>query len=553
MLGLRLNSSGAQRKCLEKFILGGAVPSSKTKNGPTCTGKPSKESKRIDNRFERNSNKCIGIVRERRKTTSFLFEGSPFGLVQTQRHFSSNTIIQQKGIQKDRESQIVDYLLADVGEGITECEIVKWFVEPGNRVEEFDNLVEVQSDKASVEITSRYTGTVLEYCYQVGEVAKVGSPLCRIRLESVQSEDEGDLQHSLDEIKGSNKEEHERYADQKESGSKPEIVSSFNPTRFATLATPAVRRLTREKGVHIEEIQGTGKDGRVTKEDVQHFVSSRTQGHQTALDPSMAPENDTNPSMTNSGLFTDTIPITGVRKAMFKAMSSTWTAPHFGYSDEIDVTELEAIRNRIIQGNEIRTVGQLLKESENGEPKLTLLPFLLKALSIALTDHPLFRSILDSKSMTLKQTEEHRLSIAFASSKGLLTPALKGDVRSQSIMDIARQIGNLQKIGASRNLTQNELGAGATITLSNIGSIGGTHTFPLIPPTGQMIIGAIGRTKVLPRFEGDPANGKIKPAIILPISFSADHRIVEGVELARFVTDWKRLLENPMSWIVKMH
>ncbi|PWN31504.1 CoA-dependent acyltransferase [Meira miltonrushii] len=458
----------------------------------------------------------------------------------------SNAIFQQS-TQKVDGAKIVDYLLADVGEGITECEIVKWFVEPGTRVEEFDNLVEVQSDKASVEITSRYTGTVIEYCYQVGQVAKVGSPLCRIQLESAQNSDEEPVeQDHSNEAKEVNEEKHEKAQDTtnhttQEFGAKEESEPSSSASRFATLATPAVRRLTRENDVQIGEIRGTGKDGRVTKEDVQQFIASKSQYKQKTTDSEHSSQ-----SIRNSTLATDTIPITGVRKAMFKAMSNTWTAPHFGYSDEIDITTLEAVRKRIVKAN-----GKSIKSNE--ESKLTLLPFLLKALSITLNDHPLFRSILDTQSMTLKQAKEHRISIAFASSKGLLTPTLQGDVRSLSINDIARQIGNLQSIGASRNLTQSETGSGATITLSNIGSIGGTHTFPLIPPTGQMIIGAVGRARILPRFEGDPENGKVRPATILPISFSADHRIVEGIELANFVNDWKRLLEDPMSWIVKMH
>lgn len=465
-----------------------------------------------------------------------------FETVQTKRSFSSNAICQQSTQEADN-AKIVDYLLADVGEGITECEIVKWFVETGTRVEEFDNLVEVQSDKASVEITSRYTGTVIEHCYQVGQVAKVGSPLCRIRLEYGQDvESELDGQSHSNETKDVNEEVKNNSDQVQEIEKRQESDTSFSSSRFKTLATPAVRRLTRENGVQIEDVRGTGKDGRVTKEDVQQFIASKSQDQQKEFHSPLQLEENA------SQFITESIPITGVRKAMFKAMSNTWTAPHFGYSDEVDVTELEEIRKRIAKVN-----GKGTNQIINEEPKMTLLPFLLKALSITLNDHPLFRSILDTQSMSLKQAKEHRISIAFASSKGLLTPTLQGDVRSLSIIDIARQIGNLQSIGASRNLTQSEMGSGATITLSNIGSIGGTHTFPLIPPTGQMIIGAIGRTRILPRFEGDPSNGKVRPATILPISFSADHRIVEGIELAKFVNDWKKLLEDPTSWIVKMH
>lgn len=541
MSGLRLSCPSTAKRYIERVKIHGPnsiLLNKRSLSFSACT-QSEKFLKRNDGFEQENISSSFSNYKRSSSFIRSFLRNDRFRIIQQQRSFFKNATLQQS----TQSAKIVDYLLADVGEGITECEIVKWFVEPGTRVEEFDNLVEVQSDKASVEITSRYTGTVIEYCYQVGEVAKVGSPLCRIRLESVQNaKGESDEQDDIKETKEVNEQKDQRTQDFSVQAQDLEMKENGKPSlsfsRFATLATPAVRRLTRENDVQIGDIRGTGKDGRVTKEDVQQFIASKSQGKQKALEC----ENASQP-ITNSYSNTETIPITGVRKAMFKAMSNTWTAPHFGYSDEIDVTEIESIRKKIVKMNDKNT---------STEPKLTLLPFLLKALSITLNDHPLFRSILDPQSMTLKQTNEHRISIAFASSKGLLTPTLQGDVRSLSVNDIARQIGILQSIGATRNLTKNETGSGSTITLSNIGSIGGTHTFPLIPPTGQMIIGAIGRTRVLPRFEGDPINGKIRPATILPISFSADHRIVEGIELAKFVNDWKRLLEDPTSWIVKM-
>jgi 2-oxoisovalerate dehydrogenase E2 component (dihydrolipoyl transacylase) len=178
-----------------------------------------------------------------------------------------------------------------------------------------------------------------------------------------------------------------------------------------------------------------------------------------------------------------------------------------------------------------------------------MLPFLLKALSMALSRHAIFRSILNEETMSLHEKEQHSISIALSSSRGLLTPTLPCDVRQASILDIAVQIQSLQRIITERGLTQSEMGSGATVTLSNIGNIGGLYTFPLIPPTGQLIIGAVGRSRVMPRFDG---KGDLVKALILPASFSADHRVVEGVELASFVQDWKLLLENPSSWLLRM-
>lgn len=404
-------------------------------------------------------------------------------------------------------------------------------------VEEFDVLVEVQSDKASVEITSRYSGLLKEHCYKVGEVAKVGSPLCKIEVagseeaESVTasiSEDGG--KHDVSDSKPLGEEEDAPTT----TGDLPLDTSGSTPS----LATPAVRRIIRENGIKIDDLIGTGKAGRITREDVQGYLSSQD-AHLSASRTQASSEMPF--EMT-------TVPLTGNRKAMYKAMSTTWNIPHFGYSDEIDVTRLDSIRKEM-QATLSSQVTNL--DSVNGSPiKLTLLPLLLKALSITLDKHPIFRSTLDEKNMTLIEKQQHCISIALSSPRGLLTPTLPGDVRQATIYDIAQQVNRLQGISADRGLTSGEMGSGATITLSNIGNIGGIFTFPLIPPTGQLVIGAIGRSRYLPRFDQE---GELIKALILPVSFSADHRVVEGVELARFVQDWKVLIENPSSWLLQMH
>jgi 2-oxoisovalerate dehydrogenase E2 component (dihydrolipoyl transacylase) len=225
---------------------------------------------------------------------------------------------------------------------------------------------------------------------------------------------------------------------------------------------------------------------------------------------------------------------------MFKAMSTTWTIPHFGYSDDIDITRLDQIRKEM----------QMTMIPGQQQPiKLTMLPFLLKAMSMAMYQHPIFRSTLNHQDMSLRESQRHQVSIALSSPRGLLTPTLGMDLRTSTIIDIAQQVAHLQKTSTERGLNQAEMGSGATMTLSNIGNIGGLYTFPLIPPTGQLAIGAVGRSRVVPRFD---SQGNLVKALLLPVSFSADHRVVEGVELAQFVQDWKQLLENPSSWLLTL-
>jgi 2-oxoisovalerate dehydrogenase E2 component (dihydrolipoyl transacylase) len=410
---------------------------------------------------------------------------------------------------------------------MADCRLSR-FVEEGSSVEEFDVLVEVQSDKASVEITSRYAGVVKEHCYKVGEVAKVGSALCKIEMQA----------EAVDEDKQSGKPEITEGSAMKEtapdeieatsSSSAMRAPSDESKTSGTSLATPAVRRIVREHGVNLNAVNGTGKSGRITKEDVQAYLSSASTSSSS--------------SSRSSHNSTETVikPLSGNRKAMYKAMSKTWTIPHFGYSDDIDITRLDQMRKEM-----------QVAISSRGEStiKLTMLPFLLKALSLALHRHAIFRSTLNEETMALHEKDQHNISIALSSSRGLLTPTLSGDISQASVMDIAEQIQSLQRIIIERGLNSSEMGSGATVTLSNIGNIGGLYTFPLIPPTGQLILGAVGRSRIMPRFDEE---GDLVKALILPASFSADHRVVEGVELARFVQDWKQLLENPSTWLLQL-
>jgi 2-oxoisovalerate dehydrogenase E2 component (dihydrolipoyl transacylase) len=414
------------------------------------------------------------------------------------------------------------------------------FVQEGSSVEEFDVLVEVQSDKASVEITSRYAGVVKQHCYKEGEVAKVGSALCKIEMQA----EEGAVEEPATQSKGGKEEEvtktkaeiqPDRLTMQASSGTSQSVPQNASTSASGpSLATPAVRRIVREHRVDINQVKGTGKSGRVTKEDVQAYLTSDSSSISSASSSIQSSAQGVSSSSVK--------PLTGTRKAMFKAMSKTWAIPHFGYSDEIDITKLDQIRK------EMQAVLSA-DQSKEAVVKLTMLPFLLKALSLALYRHAIFRSTLDEETMSLHEKDNHSISIALSSSRGLLTPTLPCDVRQASIIDVAEQIQTFQRIITERGLTQSEMGSGATVTLSNIGNIGGLYTFPLIPPTGQLIIGAVGRSRIMPRFN---EQGDVVKAFILPVSFSADHRVVEGVELARFVQDWKLLLENPSSWLLTM-
>lgn len=236
---------------------------------------------------------------------------------------------------------------------------------------------------------------------------------------------------------------------------------------------------------------------------------------------------------------------------MFKAMTATLSTPHFAYSDEIDVTDLDQVRVLLSKSIPERYT----QAGDASFTKLTLLPLLVKAMSLALHEHPMFRSTLNSDQKLVRRSS-HDVSIALTSKVGLLTPCIT-DVQAKSIYDVSAFITRLQTVaGSSKGLAPADLKPTGTITLSNVGAVGGgTYTHPLLPPTGQLAIGALGRSRVLPRFASEiPSLGvsdpdKIVRRLIMSVSFTGDHRVVEGADLARLVNRWKQLVENPSLWL----
>ncbi|PWZ00144.1 DNA repair helicase [Testicularia cyperi] len=468
-----------------------------------------------------------------------------------------------------RATEIKPYLLADVGEGITECEIIKWFVQPGAVVQEFDPICEVQSDKASVEITSRYAGKIKRLMHKEGDVAKVGHALCEIEMESEGAPDaqSSEISASRDpdapsgaspksteaiQITGVTKDSDFQEVDM-EGFTSSSTSSSSN--KHDILATPAVRRVSREHNVDLAQVRGTGRDGRITKEDVLNYIQRGSSAPSSSA-PSSTGSSSAPASSTSSAGGEEIIDLTPVQRAMFKHMTATLQVPHFAYSDEIDVTELEKIRVMLS-----KTIPASFSGTEAGEAafsKLTLLPLLLKAMSLALHEHPMFRSIL--KDNKLHRRQSHDVSIALTSKVGLLTPCIT-NVQEKSIYGVSADIVRLQtKAASDKGLGPAELRSTGTITLSNVGAVGGgTYTHPLLPPTGQLAIGGLGRSRILPRFaseiptlnESDP--DKIVRRLIMPVSFTGDHRVVEGADLAKLVNRWKQLVENPSLWLGLMN
>ncbi|KAJ2080294.1 hypothetical protein H4R24_003169 [Coemansia sp. RSA 988] len=449
------------------------------------------------------------------------------------------------------------YILADIGEGITECEVIQWFVKPGDKVCEFDKICEVASDKATVEITSRYEGIVKRLHYQDNDVALVGKPIVDIEVDDSNGapSNRQNPQSPAEGLSATN------AATNPASRLSIQPQTSYTETRNKDVvyATPAVRRVARENGVDLSYVKGTGKVGRVLKEDVYRFMENCMLG---AAATSEAPKKDVadvehpfvqanaSSSASQISLSSSSAIVTGedhlvalspIQRAMFKSMTDSLAIPHFRFKDEIEIDSLMQARQRINDHLHMQT------SLENS--KMTYMPFFVKAASLALTKYP----ILNAKVITEPNAQPrllfraaHNIGVAMDTPGGLIVPCIK-NVQTKSLLDISAELAELSSKGKRGAIASADLKDG-TFTLSNVGMIGGTYLSPVLVDS-EVCIGAIGKIQRLPRFETTVVDGlpveKVVPKHILVASWSADHRVVDGATMARFAVFYKRLLEHP--------
>lgn len=449
-----------------------------------------------------------------------------------------------------RRDVVKPFLLADIGEGITECQLIQWFVQPGARVEQFDKLCEVQSDKASVEITSPFDGVIKKLHYEPDDMAITGKPLVDIDIQQELTEadkeklggSEGEGAGKKESASASNFQDAEKAVQEQEAeaeGAKAQHAprqqqqqQQPRPSKggSGSLATPAVRHMIKEHDLNIDDIDGTGKDGRVLKEDVQRHVSGGGKKSQTQS------ESQTTSSAPATIREDRKVALTAVQNQMFKTMTRSLNIPHFLYSTAADMTAITALRKK-------------LNATAAPEQKLTHLAFIMKALSIALLRHPLLNASLntkDPKKPELTYKGNHNFGIAIDAPTGLLVPVIK-NVQDLSISQIAAKMRQLSEAARNNKLAPGDF-SGATFTVSNIGSVGGGVVAPVISEPQVGILG-VGRSKIVPAFnEHDELIKKEE----LVLSWSADHRVVDGAECARCAERVRNLLEEPSAMLVEL-
>jgi 2-oxoisovalerate dehydrogenase E2 component (dihydrolipoyl transacylase) len=423
-------------------------------------------------------------------------------------------------------------------------------------------LCEVQSDKASVEITSRFAGVVKKLHYEAGEMAKVGKPLVDIDIQGDMKKEDLDAltprepeapqpakqseEHPSKATASfsSLRSEHNEAGAQSTDNTAPDVPRpQAGNGKHASLATPAVRHLSKELKVDITQIPGTGRDGRVSKEDIYKFVERQKgapAGQQT--DAHRTPETGI-ASAPRQQQETRT-PLTKTQEQMFKTMTRSLNIPHFLYADEIDFTNLVELRRRLNKVLATASQAGVSQGSSSEEvTKLSCLPFIIKAVSMALYKYPVLNARVDIDPATSKPTlayrSQHNVGVAMDTPTGLLVPVIR-DVANLNVLSIASELVRLQALARAGRLSPADL-SGGTVTVSNIGNIGGTYLSPVVVEREVAILG-VGRMRTVPAFDDE---GRVVRKEICNFSWSADHRVVDGATLARAAEVVRGIVEEP--------
>ena len=428
--------------------------------------------------------------------------------------------------------------LPDVGEGVAEAEIVELMVKVGEPVREGDVLAAVMTDKATVEIPSPADGHVSWIGCEVGQKAAVGSELMKIeagdgadtmrelaaRTKGAAPADRDGEQLQRPQQPGSAQEPSQLASDGTERPQPIDPAASKGPHAAQSLtqarstdrpvAAPAVRAHARDHGVDLRFVRGSGPAGRILREDVDAYLAGGVQAQAAVqgLVPNTAVEE---------------IKIIGLRRRIAHRMQDTMRRiPHFSYIEEVDVTDLEALRADI---NETR---------KSGRPRLTVLPFLMRALVMALREFPQVNARFDDSADTLHRYGGAHIGIAIQTPNGLVVAVVR-HAEARTIWDCASEVQRLTEAARSGTITREEL-MGSTITITSLGALGGIASTPVINSPEVAIVG-VNKIAIKPVWRG----AAFEPRKIMNLSSSFDHRIIDGWDAAQFIQHLRSLLEAP--------
>jgi pyruvate dehydrogenase E2 component (dihydrolipoamide acetyltransferase) len=422
------------------------------------------------------------------------------------------------------------FRLPDVGEGIHEAEIVSYEVNVGDEVKADQIIIKIETDKAVVTLPAPSDGKILEIPRNPGDIVSVGDPLIILETDADMAEEivsGPELKKSAQKPAEQITEKELKESMPKETGSTSQLMSK------RVLATPHTRHLARELGVDISLVQGSGRNGRITNEDVSK-AAKQAPVALPKIPRAAAVEHEPSTLGFDFDKYGTTRrePLKGIRKRIAEVMVRSYsTIPHVSHTDEADVSDLFAVVKK-----------QKPKAEEKGV-KLTVTSFVAKAVVSALKDFPMVNSSLDEETGDIVYKKYYNIGFAVDTDQGLMVPVVK-DVDQKSILQIAAGIQQLADKARSHEIDLEEL-RGGTFTITNIGSVGGIHATPIINHPELAILGTMSARK-----KPVVKENEIVIRTIMPLVISFDHRLLDGAVVARFMNHIKELLEDPMRMLV---
>lgn len=416
----------------------------------------------------------------------------------------------------------------DIGEGLEEGTILEWYVTKGQSVSTGDSLVKMETDKVVADIPTPKTGTIVALFGEVGDIVKVGNPLVEIEIEGVFAENA--QEEAKKEFTPESEEKAETVVGTMEMASKsavlpassegtPESQPKEEKPRRKALSTPVARAMAKERGIDINEVDGTGPSGRVTKTDIEnHKTVKKSASAKISIDE------------TDDVTY---VPLTQIRKTIAKNMiASKHNAAHMSVFEEVEISDLIKVREKY-----------KARYAERGV-KLTYLSFIVKATVNALKQHKQLNSQIDMENDRMILNNRYNISLAVDTPAGLVVPVIR-DADRLSIFEIAQRIDEISEKARKRELTLDDM-KGGTFSITNFGSIGGIFATPVInyPQAAILGVGRIMKTPVV-------KNDELAVGNVLALSLSVDHRIVDGGEVTRFITKVMEYLEDPMALLME--
>ncbi|OGU27126.1 MAG: branched-chain alpha-keto acid dehydrogenase subunit E2 [Ignavibacteria bacterium GWA2_35_9] len=429
-----------------------------------------------------------------------------------------------------KKGSIVEMTLPELGENIESAEITNVLVKEGDIIEKEQGIIEIETDKATVEVPSNVSGKIVEVLVKTGEKANVGQVIIKVESSGTEVKEEAKPVKKEDnaEQKSETKKERELPLEKEKGQAAYTTEPSDQPpiTRGSAPAAPSVRRLAREIGINIKDVPGTGPSGRISMSDVKAYAKKLNESRTGFVSGGIKKEEL--PDFSKFGEV-EIKPTSNVRQKTAEHLSYAWaTIPHVTQHDKADITELEKLRKELNQ------------KAKDPKDKLTMTSILAKVCASALKVFPQFNSSIDLEKKEIIYKKYYNIGIAVDTEHGLIVPVLKHADR-KNLAEITSGINILAEKARNKKVSLDDL-QGACFTITNLGGIGGTSFTPIVNSPEVAILG-VSKGSYEPVYNGK----NFEPCLMLPLSLSYDHRVIDGADAARFLRWVCEVLQNPMK------